>query len=54
MEENLTRTQRRAIPLILAEKTIEAGCRSAGIPKQTFYNWLRRRPSGTSTGGSRA
>ena len=27
MEENLTRKQRRAIPLILAEKTIETGCR---------------------------
>ena len=31
MEENLTPTQRRAIPLILAEKSIDAGCRSAGI-----------------------
>jgi hypothetical protein len=37
---SLTRKQRRAIPLILAEKSIEAGCRSAGIAKQTFYNWL--------------
>ena len=44
MEENLTRTQRRAIPLILAEKSIEAGCRSAGIAKQTFYNWLKDEP----------
>ena len=38
---NLTRKQRRAIPLILAEKGIETGCRSAGIAKQTFYNWLK-------------
>ena len=30
MEENLTRTQRRALPLVPAEKTIEVGCRSAG------------------------
>ena len=36
MEDSLTRTQRRAIPLILAEKSIETGCRSAGIAKQTF------------------
>ena len=35
MEENLTRTQRRALPVVLAEKTIEAGCRSAGIVRQT-------------------
>ena len=47
MEDSLTRTQRRAIPLILAEKSIEAGCRSArgtreaGCTKQTFYNWLK-------------
>jgi hypothetical protein len=38
---SLTRKQRRAIPLILAEKSIETGCRSAGIAKQTFYNWLK-------------
>ena len=50
MENNLTRTQRRAIPLILAEKSIEAGCRSArgtreaGRTKQTFYNWLKDEP----------
>jgi len=40
MEDNLTRTQRRAIPLILAEKSIEAGCRAAGIARQTFSTWL--------------
>jgi hypothetical protein len=40
MEDNLTRKQRRAIPLILAEKSIDTGCRSAGIARQTFYRWL--------------
>ena len=38
---SLTRTQRRAIPLILAGKSIDAGCRSAGIARQTFYKWLK-------------
>ena len=40
MEDSLTRKQRRAIPLILAEESIETGCRSAGIARQTFYKWL--------------
>src|SRR5208337_2217504 len=44
MEDNLTRTQRRAIPLILAQTSIEAGCRSAGIARQTFYKWLPPAP----------
>src|SRR5208337_3341807 len=44
MEDNLTRRQRRAIPLILAEKSIETGCRSAGIARQTFYHWLPSTP----------
>jgi hypothetical protein len=37
----LTPRQRRAIPLILAGKSLETGCMSAGIAKQTFYNWLK-------------
>ena len=37
----LTPRQRRAIPLILAARSIEIGCRSAGITRQTFYNWHR-------------
>ena len=44
----LTPRQRRAIPLILAAKSIEIGCRSAGITRQTFYNWLPPSPSASS------
>ena len=38
----LTFRQRRAIPLILAEKSIETGCRSAGVPAKRV---ARSRPS---------
>ena len=37
----LTPRQRRAIPLILAARSIASGCQSARIGKQTFSNWLR-------------
>jgi hypothetical protein len=37
----LTRRQARALPVILSAKTIEEGCRNAGISKQTFYNWMK-------------
>jgi hypothetical protein len=32
--------QLKAISLILSAKTLEEGCRQAGISKQTFYNWM--------------
>jgi hypothetical protein len=38
---NLTRAQARALPMILSARTIEEGCRNAGISKQTFYNWMK-------------
>jgi hypothetical protein len=38
---NLTIRQKHAIPLVLAARSIEEGCRSAGINKQTWYNWMK-------------
>ena len=38
----LTWRQRRAIPLLVGAKTIEAGCKASGISRQTFFNWLKR------------
>ena len=37
----LTRKQINAIPLMLGARSIEEGCRDAGISRQTFYRWLR-------------
>lgn len=36
----LNRKQITAIPIILAEKTIEAGCEKAEISKSSFYRWM--------------
>ena len=33
--------QKHAIPLILAARSVEEGCRAAGITRQTWYNWMR-------------
>ena len=38
---NLTRGQARALPVILSARTVEEGCKNAGISKQTFYNWMK-------------
>ncbi|MEN6334071.1 MAG: hypothetical protein ABFE01_07395 [Phycisphaerales bacterium] len=38
--DKLTRKQIKAIPIILSEKTIEAGCKKAGISKSSFYRWM--------------
>ena len=38
---NLTNRQKYSIPLILAARSIEEGCRMAGIAKRTWYNWMR-------------
>lgn len=37
----LTARQRRAIPLVLAAKNIEEGCRAATITPVTWYAWLK-------------
>ena len=37
----LTTRQRRAIPLVLAAKNIEEGCRAAKITAVTWYAWLK-------------
>lgn len=37
----LTARQKRVLPLVLAARSIEQGCRMAGIAKQTWYNWMR-------------
>ena len=47
---HLTRRQGRALPLLLSGRTVEEGCKHAGISKQTFYNWMKQRPSGRSIG----
>jgi len=39
--DGLTDRQRRAIPIILAARTIEEGCLSAKITTQTWYSWLK-------------
>jgi len=37
----LTNRQKYSIPLILAAGSVEEGCRTARIAKQTWYNWMR-------------
>ena len=37
----LSGKQSQAIPAILAAKSITAGCRKAGINRDTFYSWLK-------------
>jgi len=37
----LTARQRRAIPLVLAARNIEEGCRVAKITPVTWYAWLK-------------
>ena len=39
-ETKLTTKQTRAIPIILAARSYEAGCKAARIAKSTFYAWL--------------
>ena len=36
----LNNRQKHAIPLALAARSIEKGCRVAGIAKRTWYNWM--------------
>ena len=37
----LSNRQKHAVPLVLAARSIEEGCRAAGIAKRTWYNWMR-------------
>ena len=36
----LSSRQKYSIPLILGARSIEEGCRTAGIAKRTWYNWM--------------
>ena len=40
-KEGLNNLQRKAIPIILASKTISEGVKKAGIKRETFYQWIR-------------
>ena len=40
-EAKLTAKQAKAIPILLAAKSYEKGCKSARISKTTFYKWLQ-------------
>ena len=40
-EAKLTTKQAKAIPLLLAAKTYEEGCKSAQVSKATFYSWMQ-------------
>jgi len=40
-ETKLTTKQLRAIPILLAAKSYEKGCKAAGISKATFYAWMQ-------------
>ena len=40
-ETELTTKQAKTIPILLAAKTYEKGCKSARISKTTFYKWMQ-------------
>lgn len=40
-ETKLTTRQAKVIPVLLAAKTYEKGCKSARISKTTFYKWMQ-------------
>jgi hypothetical protein len=40
-ETKLTTKQAKTIPILLAAKTHEKGCKSARISKTTFYKWMQ-------------
>ncbi len=37
----LTRRQRQSIPVVLSTRTVQEGCRLAGISEPTWYAWLK-------------
>jgi len=40
-ETKLTAKQAKTIPILLAAKSYEKGCKSARISKTTFYKWMQ-------------
>ena len=40
-EAKLTTRQAKAIPVLLASKSYEEGCKKARISKTTFYTWMQ-------------
>ncbi len=40
-ETKVTTRQAKGIPVLLAAKTYEKGCKSARISKTTFYKWMQ-------------
>jgi hypothetical protein len=40
----LTNKQKLAIPILLANPSIEGGCKEADISKVTYYKWLNEEP----------
>lgn len=40
-QKSLTTRQRKAIPVILASRTITEGVKKAGVKRETFYQWIR-------------
>lgn len=40
-EAKLTAKQTKSIPILLAAKSYEKGCKSARISKTTFYKWMQ-------------
>lgn len=38
-EKQLSARQIKAIPFLIGARTVEAGCKMAGISKNTFYKW---------------
>jgi hypothetical protein len=40
-ETKLTTKQTKTIPILLAAKNYEKGCKSARISKTTFYKWMQ-------------
>ena len=40
-ETKLTPKQAKSIPILLAAKSYEKGCKSARISKTTFYKWMQ-------------
>ena len=41
VDEVLTTKQLKAIPIILAARTYEEGCKAAEVNKTTFYAWMQ-------------
>ena len=40
-EKKLTTKQAKAIPILLAAKSYEQGCKAARVSKSTFYAWMQ-------------